>query len=894
MNRHHFTRTLLRTASLALSLACADAALAQRQVNGSGATLFVDFFRDQRHANEFLDWDGDGTISIDIDLNGTPDDRDDMAANSPNPGFLDSAFMIHQYRSVGSVEGLEEFIAFQCTGDLPEVVTSERGIINRLDFAVLGVVTWAGSPGSCTDDTDADLIPNASGTPLCPLSIDFANVDVPTLLSTLGPGSAVPFNWSGLPGTTGYGRNTALSLGDPTQTGQSNLLANILCLNTHADSPDANTVYDHTISWSPICYIANRGTGLDIDRNGVEDGAIRHSDILYLYVTGRMSSGENFNVATRDVGSGTRNGIMNSSGIDPSYGVGDHVGKRINQSVPAPQFPVPRAWTRIGPYHQHNNCGGSGIMEDAVRDGRLVIGYTGVAGPGRAVADARAGLYEILGVVRDVDFDGDATVGNPANPTHRVRPTLNAILHNGDERTGWQLGGIQTFVTRGHPAATPYDLNDDGTLDQIDLNLDGTIDPNPIDPAAGTPMDSDLTAAYVYNILASIDSFDSNPSGPENARSPADFLARSFFLVSSIDEIPENHTPHIPEPNSKLDPVVQVFTAANSFLVANPTPSYGSVNNGQIPRRIANPDFNADGTSDAYSDGSTSGQYRFRNAGGLATAPATGTLSARNRLTGDFNRDGRRDINDIPKMLEAFANQNPALPTYFENGTNWGGSPGSLGGDFVIVSVIGDFNNDGNFDAADIRYFADGLAIDPASGLLNRREAFRRIDNAWNTLPGGDNNFFNTVWADSRTYQPGDSAFDVAGAAYVTPGAAPTGSDGVIDSRDNDYILAQRQAGDLNGDCVASWANINEAVRFDLSADTNGDLVVSIDDLYPALAACEPCDTDCNGTVNPFDIQSFLEVLSGSGCPCSPCAGDTDRNGTINPFDINNFIACLS
>lgn len=55
---------------------------------------------------------------------------------------------------------------------------------------------------------------------------------------------------------------------------------------------------------------------------------------------------------------------------------------------------------------------------------------------------------------------------------------------------------------------------------------------------------------------------------------------------------------------------------------------------------------------------------------------------------------------------------------------------------------------------------------------------------------------------------------------------------------------------------------------------------------------CDPCDTDCNGTVNPFDITPFLSAIAGSP-GCSPCAGDTDGNGTANPFDITPFLDCL-
>lgn len=56
--------------------------------------------------------------------------------------------------------------------------------------------------------------------------------------------------------------------------------------------------------------------------------------------------------------------------------------------------------------------------------------------------------------------------------------------------------------------------------------------------------------------------------------------------------------------------------------------------------------------------------------------------------------------------------------------------------------------------------------------------------------------------------------------------------------------------------------------------------------------SCHPCDTNCNGTVNPFDIQPLVELLGGA-TPCSPCAGDANLDGTVNPFDINEFLNCL-
>ncbi len=55
---------------------------------------------------------------------------------------------------------------------------------------------------------------------------------------------------------------------------------------------------------------------------------------------------------------------------------------------------------------------------------------------------------------------------------------------------------------------------------------------------------------------------------------------------------------------------------------------------------------------------------------------------------------------------------------------------------------------------------------------------------------------------------------------------------------------------------------------------------------------CDPCDTNCDGTIDAFDIEPFIDILLG-GSGCSPCAADADGSGTVDAFDIEPFIACL-
>jgi hypothetical protein len=55
---------------------------------------------------------------------------------------------------------------------------------------------------------------------------------------------------------------------------------------------------------------------------------------------------------------------------------------------------------------------------------------------------------------------------------------------------------------------------------------------------------------------------------------------------------------------------------------------------------------------------------------------------------------------------------------------------------------------------------------------------------------------------------------------------------------------------------------------------------------------CDPCDANCDGAIDAFDIEAFINILLG-GTGCSACAGDTNGDGAVDAFDIEPFIACL-
>jgi len=476
------------------------------EFNISGATLFADFFGFPAATNDFINVDGDVTPCAGTPLfAGFADTNCDTFADAVDqlaPNWTCSCWNGHwltQYRSVGSGNGLAEFVDWQLLNQIPTEIPSERGLINRTLWADTGLPINVGCVADCFRNNRADMNcdgfvnaldiqallvalvegeaaynaqyspcgnwnpldlqdpspylradfdgdvtvaftdaqafvdcvlaggcdPIETGTPVCPSSIDIANMDVPTKWFTR-TGDATTAQWNQTPTSPGYGHNPNGS----SDTGFSNklktLARGVMTLNTNTNppstpAPDANTVFDTTVAYSPVVPIANRGTGMQ---------NVSFTALQYHFITGRLPSGENLTAVTRDSGSGTRNAFINSLGIDPSWGMGDNLGSKTKIA----------ATTNLGPDTQPTNCGGSSIMENSVQQRRLGLGYTGLFGGSRAAADAAAGKFEILNVIKDT-----------AGGTVPVRPSVAAVLHNANVDSGWQIGGSQTFATRGDP-----------------------------------------------------------------------------------------------------------------------------------------------------------------------------------------------------------------------------------------------------------------------------------------------------------------------------------------------------------------------------------------------------------------------------------------------------------
>ena len=906
-------KKLLRrlTAATAVSVGMgASSAMAQPfgatggQVNGSGATLLFDLFTQPANTNDFIDADGDGCTSAIVI--GCPIVDQLSPSYVPNTPLnqLTTPFNVHwlfQYRSVGSVNGFEEFVLANTCGDISGEVPAEGGLLNRTAWAAQGTGKVPGIPQA--DCVGAPGTADDSGTPLCHNGIDFASIDVQgKWVVRNGDPNIVSGAWDTNPGALGYGINPIVSntywdstLEDLGRDCVGNDGIKDTFLNTDTGTPDASTIFDNPVTWGPITYIANR-------RTGVEN--VEMTDLQHLFVSGRLKSGENLVGATRSSGSGTRNGIMNTSGIDTVWGRGDNVGVESGSSSDY----------ILGPDTWQTNCGGSSNMEAVVENWNLAIGYTGFVGSSRSAADAGSGKYELVNVKFD-DRGG----------TQFVRPSVDSVLDNNSPDTGYQLGGEATFVTLGTPDST-----------------------NNLDPEY---MGNQNAADYLRNITASTASVLTLPGDPANDGTPGEFLAFAFIPNAALEHIP-SPSPGVFTPNAGFNAAIQTLVRNNNDLGAGlSTPSatpapYGSVNPaGRTPNRTLNPEIDAVPGPDKYTDGSGIGttNYCYSTGGtGKAQLAPGSKLGSRNDLAGDANNDGKRDAADVVGLVQAFFN-----PRGFH--TTPSGASGDQSANTAIPEVIFDFDGDGDFTEEDLRYWMDGLHLDTVSGKLNRKAGAIAIDNAilanhpaapvlpsadW--LPWGDplrtivvppalicdpptylppsptvDSLLDPFLATGAPYAPGDFRGDVAGSVAPppqdpqhprqpgpAPGAAPLGHDGKVDANDIDYVWLQieNELNNLNGnqDGVVDWSNLDEAVYADLSCDMDGDMDIDLDDiteLVEVILKTNFGDVDLDGDVDNDDKTIINNSIATP--PANPgwADGDVNCDGVVDALDVDVWTA---
>ncbi len=505
------------------------------------------------------------------------------------------------------------------------------------------------------------------------------------------------------------------------------------------------------------------------------------------------------------------------------------------------------AATRLaGPDYLPSNKTGSSEVRFAVINSRLAIGQNSAAR-----ADSRGWINDGRAELLAVQFD-------LKGGTEFSRPFIDDLLDN--DANGYSIQAPAVFATIGDPLAARNG-----------------------NPAMRNPAAAD----YMVNIIDSVAAFE-DADGDAAFFSPGEFLGLFELSNSATDFIPPENDPNalIPNPtfNQALQDTVRVqsnFGGANyEFFNAVP---------GVVPQRT-------DGIT--YSDGVINGQNYVTQSGAVLNYNGPSVL-ARNAVAGDFNNDGARDWNDAVELVAAWEDRHgsPMSPTFtWQAGTD------------ACIEILGDFNNDGNFDGQDVRYWADGLALDPATLVLDRTEGFTRVDNA-SAARGASDNFFATSIVTGKPYEAGDSRGDVAG-NLPTRGFDPVGWDGVIDDLDIDYVYAN----------FGDWVDIQQSVFIDLSADMNGDLIIDQDDvcdLVLNILGTEFGDVNLDGVVDSTDRgialgnldmpggwadgdmngdgfvdQADLDIIDGLTNPCAAsCPQDLDGDGVIGSADLAALIS---
>ncbi len=155
------------------------------------------------------------------------------------------------------------------------------------------------------------------------------------------------------------------------------------------------------VAVSATLFVANPGTGLT---------HINRTDAQWLQMTGRLKNGADFNMTTRDAGSGTRNVAASNTGIDPSWAVGENDAGNGNSLTGGTDQ------TAVGPGITFSNkTAGGGQLRPVVQRSRMAVGTLAMSD---AISSIQPSLQATATPLRALDYRDDAddkTDGDPGN-----------------------------------------------------------------------------------------------------------------------------------------------------------------------------------------------------------------------------------------------------------------------------------------------------------------------------------------------------------------------------------------------------------------------------------------------------------------------------------------------
>ena len=596
-----------------------------------------------------------------------------------------------EWHEQGSVEGILE-LANDQIGTLTSVSLSNRnpsvGNPTWVNGSIGGALTAAGTNSggftiaSSTYNTYTDY--DAAGVNLQGgqnrVQMAISDVTARQGFSVGGANGA----WNRTPGQAGYGKGNSalLSASNISGTGKAGSRKqlndqSVLNMSTDKVNPSTGSNYAEgawntagvenlknvTVATSATTFAANPGTGLT---------KLNRTDAQFLQATGRLANGADFNVATRDVNSGTLNVAASNVGLDPSFAVGENDGGDTGAIVGATD---PQQSIGSGIRFSGKTSGGTGLRP-TVQNSRMAIGHLGISDARNTSANNATSPNNVSRPLRVLAYRDDANdtadasnaalsagFADPASGTF-VKPSFDTITDG-----TYALYQNQTYVTVREPDAALYN--------QDKIKGDNT---------------SDDVRDFRDNILASAGTYPASSSflNPANGMIAQGFIPTQYMKVrKDIDGLNQSVA------NASFDaanyPAIQ-SQAAGSFAVA-------------------------DAAAVTTGNNSTYGNIAAANGGIL--------IDAENYLFGDFDNDGDRDFADVKTAADAqdrlaatAAGATYAIGSGQTNTQAVTGLTGALatmnagaGANRGDLIVKGDFDSNGKFDGKDLYLFARGAAL---------------------------------------------------------------------------------------------------------------------------------------------------------------------------------------
>lgn len=827
--------------------------------------------------------------------------------SSPSTQFGAADAVRLEWHEQGSVEGILEMANDQIA-PIGSVTAANRNPtsgnptwVNRNRFIATGGINgfnvgqFYATPGATSGTPTFALNGSNANGGQNAVQMAISDVDAHQGFSIGGASGA----WNKRPGDLGYGKgNAALAVGSTSQgLGQGNVrheLADATSLNMAAAAINPRTgaafgagawntagvgnLDNETVAITATLFVANPGTGLD---------KLNRSDARFLQATGRLANGADFNVATRDVNSGTLNVAALNAGLDPSFAVGENDAGNGNAAD--------GGTTQVsigGGITFSNKTSGGSQLRPTIQNARMAVGHLSTSD---AIGSTNNGNSRPLRALAYRDDDDDAANGSnngyrPGTPSGDARdayadPASNTFVQASAQTIvngSYALYQNETYVTVKRPDATFAG----DTAAQWAARKVGTTG------VQGDNATNDVRS-FRDNILNAVASFPL-PTNLANAASAADGLLNTSFILPQIMQVKKGQdgiNESFANPNYNATLSAAFLNPANGYTVA------------------FNPDDAASVTAGA---GGTYGNIATGNAAAIK-------VTGQNYLFGNFRQNGIRDLAAIKVAQDAqaklfasgagvdmFGGSNAAkiagLAAPLTAMTGQDGTSGATKGDLI---VLGDYNADGKFDGRDLYALARGAALSDSTAT----------DQV--TLAGGEtfggairravlrkNAALDYLQASATAQQRLDASASLAN--------DPTGANafnkldvdhnGKLDRNDAAIVdkfvgrdftsLGDQLAATINDPFAATnqYAPSGPQRSFNLvdANLTDGKSIVDLTDFAQVQTALGgtllPGDADFNGIVNFSDLLTLARNYNQAGARWG--VGDFDLTGTVNFSDL--------